>query len=240
MIIFPGSRRQGAPSISAGHEVRYYKKDFWSKENLKFSRPHFRLRKASHIVRGIAGGRELDLLDVGCGPGTLKYSLPRNVHYYGVDIAIQDPAPNLREADLLQEPVEFGDRKFDIVLAQGFFEYMGEHQDEKLAEIRQVLKGHGRFITSYVNFGHRNKSIYWPYSNIQPMADFRRSLLRQFRIDRSFPTSHNWGHSEPNRWFMQTAQMHLNLNIPVISPMLAVEYFFVCSLPGSVTARHRW
>jgi SAM-dependent methyltransferase len=191
-------------------------------------------------VRGIAGGRELDLLDVGCGPGTLKYSLPRNVHYYGVDIAIQDPAPNLREADLLQEPVEFGDRKFDIVLAQGFFEYMGEHQDEKLAEIRQVLKGHGRFITSYVNFGHRNKSIYWPYSNIQPMADFRRSLLRQFRIDRSFPTSHNWGHSEPNRWFMQTAQMHLNLNIPVISPMLAVEYFFVCSLPGSVTARHRW
>jgi hypothetical protein len=72
------------------------------------------------------------------------------------------------------------------------------------------------------------------------MADFRRSLLRQFRIDRSFPTSHNWGHSEPNRWFMQAAQMHLNLNIPVISPMLAVEYFFVCSLPGSVAARHRW
>jgi hypothetical protein len=39
---------------------------------------------------------------------------------------------------------------------------------------------------------------------------------------------------------MQAAQMHLNLNIPVISPMLAVEYFFVCSLPGSVAERrHR-
>jgi SAM-dependent methyltransferase len=240
MIVFPGSKGQGAPGISANHEVRYYKKDFWSKENLKFSRPHFRLRKSSYIVRGIAGTRELDLLDVGCGPGTLMSFLPPNVHYYGIDIAIQDPAPNLREADLLQEPVRFGDRKFDIVLAQGFFEYMGEHQDEKLAEIRQVLTGRGRFITSYVNFGHRNKSIYWPYSNIQPMAAFRRSLSRQFRIDRSFPTSHNWGHSEPNRWFMQATQMHLNLNIPVISPMLAVEYFFVCSLPGSVTARHRW
>ena len=240
MIVFPGSRGQGPPSISAGHEVRYYKKDFWSKENLKFTRPHFRLRKASHIVRGIAGKRELDLLDVGSGPATLMHFLPPNVHYYGVDIAIQDPAPNLLEADLLQEPIRFGGRRFDIVLAQGFFEYMGEHQDEKLAEIRQVLTGQGRFITSYVNFGHRNKSIYWPYSNIQPMADFRRSLSRQFRIDRSFPTSHNWGHSEPNRWFMQAAQMHLNLNIPVISPMLAVEYFFVCSLPGSVTARHRW
>ena len=240
MIVFPGSKGQGAPSIRAGHEVRYYKKDFWSKENLKFTRPHFRLRKASHIVRGIAGKRELDLLDVGCGPATLMHFLPPNVHYYGVDIAIQDPAPYLLEADLLQEPIRFGGRRFDLVLAQGFFEYMGEHQDEKLAEIRQVLTGHGRFITSYVNFGHRNKSIYWPYSNIQPMADFRRSLSRQFRIDRSFPTSHNWGHSEPNRWFMQAAQMHLNRNIPVISPMLAVEYFFVCSLPGSVTARHRW
>jgi hypothetical protein len=54
------------------------------------------------------------------------------------------------------------------------------------------------------------------------------------------PTSHNWGPSEPSRWFMQAAQMHLNLNIPVISPMLAVEYFFVCSLPGSVAERrHR-
>jgi SAM-dependent methyltransferase len=229
--------RQG---VSAGQEVKYYKKDYWSKENLKFARPHFRLRKSSHIVRRIAGTRQLDLLDVGCGPATLMHFLPRNVHYYGVDIAIQDPAPNLREADLLQEPLRFGDRTFDIVLAQGLFEYMGEHQDEKLAEIRQVLKDRGTFIVTYVNFGHRSKSIYGPYSNIQPIADFRRSLSRQFRIDRSFPTSHNWGHSEPNRWFMQATQMHLNLNIPVISPMLAVEYFFVCSLPGSVTARHRW
>ena len=39
---------------------------------------------------------------------------------------------------------------------------------------------------------------------------------------------------------MQAAQMHLNLNIPVISPMLAVEYFFVCSRPGSVAARRHW
>ena len=158
MIVFPGSSGQGEPGIRAGHEVRYYKKDFWSKENLKFSRPHFRLRKSSHIVRGIAGNRELDLLDVGCGPATLMYFLPPNVHYYGVDIAIQDPAPNLPRQISCRSPIGFGDRKFDIALAQGFFEYMGEHQDEKLAEIRQVLKGHGRFITSYVNFGHRNKS----------------------------------------------------------------------------------
>ena len=51
--------------------------------------------------------------------------LPRNVHYYGIDIAIQDPAPNLREADILKEPVGFGGRTFDIAVAQGLFEYMG-------------------------------------------------------------------------------------------------------------------
>jgi SAM-dependent methyltransferase len=92
-------------------------------------------------------GRELDLLDVGAArdasafPAT-ECALLRHRYRY------PDPAPNLREADILQEPIGFGDRRFDIVVAQGLFEYMGEHQDEKLAEIRQVLKDHGRFVTA--------------------------------------------------------------------------------------------
>ena len=229
MIVFPGSRGQGAPSISAGHEVKYYKKDFWSKENLKFSRPHFRLRKASRIVRGIAGKREPDLLDVGCGPATLMYFLPPNVHYYGVDIAIQDPAPNLREADLLQEPVAFGDRKFDIVLAQGFFEYVGKFQSQKFAEIAEILNDDGIFVASYVNFDHRNTDIYFPYSNVQPFNRFRSSLAEHFRIDRCFPTSYNWNHHAPHRKLIRSINMHLNFNIPLVGPMLAVEYFFICS-----------
>jgi hypothetical protein len=52
--------------------------------------------------------------------------------------------------------------------------------------------------------------MYWPYSNVQAFDDFRRSLGRYFKIQRFFPTSHNWHHLE-------------------LSRMLAVEYFFICS-----------
>lgn len=217
----------------AGGGVRYYKKDFWSKENLKFAKLGFRQQKSIRIVNRLADGRSCDLLDVGCGPAAIQPFMHRNVNYYGIDIAIQEPAPNLIEVDFLEEPIAFQGKKFDIVLAQGVFEYVGDFQSAKFAEIGESLKEGGRFVVSYVNFGHRDREIYWPYSNVQPLADFRASLARHFRIDRSFPTSHNWRHSEPNKRFLQAAQIHLNVTIPVVSPVLAVEYFFLCSAPAS-------
>jgi len=219
---------------------KYYKRDFWGQENLKFSQPHFRLEKAARLITKLAGGRlaggrlaggrELDLLDLGCGPAALQPLVPANVHYYGIDIAIQQPAPNLLEADLLASPIRFGDRRFDLVLAQGVFEYLGNHQAQKFAEIAGLLRGPGStFVVSYVNFGHRDREIYWPYSNIQPLADFRASLAEHFVVRRQFATSHNWHHHEPVKEPVRTLNMHLNLNVPVISPKLAVEYFFLCS-----------
>lgn len=210
-------------------EVRYYKKDFWREENQKFDRIHFRLDKAARIVDKITQGRDCELLDVGCGPAALEQVLPKNIHYYGIDIAIQKPADNLLEADFLEAPVKFGDKKFDIVLAQGVFEYMGEHQAQKFEEISRLLNAGGTFITSYVNFAHRNKEVYGPYSNVQTISSFRAGLSRDFIIRRSFPTSHNWSHSEPNRGLVRAANIHLNANIPFVSHFLAVEYFFICS-----------
>jgi SAM-dependent methyltransferase len=212
-----------------GGAVKYYKKDFWRTENLKFSRPHFRLEKSARIVNRVAHGQERDLLDVGCGPATLQKLLDNNLHYYGIDIAIQEPAPNLIEADLVKSPIKFGDRRFDIVVAQGFFEYLGEVQSTKFAEIAQVLRPDGRFVVTYQNFGHHKKSIYWPYSNIQSIPEFRASLSRYFRIERSFPVGHNWNHSAPQRRWLRAIQMPMNMNIPIISPVLASEYFFICS-----------
>jgi len=208
--------------------VKYYKRDFWGEENLKFVRPHFRLEKSARIINKVARGEECDLLDVGCGPGTLMRLLDGNIHYHGIDIAIHEPAPNLIEADLLNGPIRFGDKQFDIVVAQGIFEYLGEFQAAKFAEIRQLLRPDGRFIVTYVNFGHRKKQIYGPYSNVQPLADFRESLARYFRIDRSFPIAHNWKHGFPQRRWLQAVQMPVNPNIPVVSPLLAPEYFFIC------------
>ena len=209
-----------------------YKKDFWRTENLQYSRPHRRMEKVARTVNSLARGKDRTLLDVGCGPAALASLLQPNIHYYGVDIAIQEPAPNLLEVDLVAAPVKFGDKQFDIVLAQGFFEYVGEFQATKFAEISELLRPGGTFIVSYINFGHRNREIYWPYSNVQPLREFRASLARYFQVDRSFPVGHNWNHSTPQKKWLQAVQMPVDLNIPIISPVLASEYLFICS-PGA-------
>ena len=219
---------EGAIGGGADGSVRYYKRDFWSHENLKYAQPHYRLEKAARIINRIGRGRECTLFDVGCGPATLRHLLTPNIGYFGADIAIQEPASYLLEADFVEGPIQFGGKKFDIVLAQGFFEYVGEHQSQKFAEIAALIKPGGVFVATYVNFGHRGRQVYWPYSNVQPFADFRAALSDRFEVRRFFPTSHNWRHGEPNRRGIRDVNMHLNLNVPFLSPWLAVEYFVIC------------
>jgi len=225
----PAEGGDGDATDGRGQPVRYLKRDFWSTENLKHVPAHYRLRKTARIVNGIAGERPCTLLDVGCGPATLMGLLRPNVSYFGIDIAIHDPAPNLLQADIVEEPIRFGDRKFDIVVAQGLFEYLGDVQSQKFGEIADVLEADGVFVVSYTNFGHRNKDVYWAYSNVQSLDRFRGDLGRFFTIQRAFPTAHNWHHGQPNRRLVKALNMHVNVNIPVISPALAVEYFFICS-----------
>ena len=209
--------------------TKYYKRDFWIKENLNYVQPHFRLEKSARIINRISHGRECDLLDIGCGPATLMHLLRENVHYHGIDIAIHNPALNLVQTDFLENPIHFRDQQFEIVLAQGVFEYAGNHQAQKFSEIERLLRPGGTFIVSYVNFDHPNTFVYEPYNNVQSLDDFRKSLAQFFSIDRVIPTSHNWRHHEPNRRFMKNIHMHINMNIPLISRMLAIEFFFICS-----------
>lgn len=213
-----------------GPEVpRYYKRDFWETENLRYTKPHFRMRKVAWLVRKLAGTREINLLDVGCGPGTLAALLPANVRYHGIDIAIQRPAPNLIESDITTEPVGFQGMRFDIVVAQGVFEYLGDVQSRVLAEIAGLCKNGGHFVCTYQNFAHRRASAYKPYSNMQHPADFRRDLDRYFLVDRAFPTAYNWGHSHPRRALIRIPQERLAVNVPVIGRRLAVDYCYDCT-----------
>jgi SAM-dependent methyltransferase len=216
------------PSSRAG-VAEDHKRDFWIEENRKHTPAHYRLRKTGWVVNQAAGAGERDLLDVGCGPATLAGVLRPGINYYGLDIAIQQPAPNLRELDILGAPIAFGDRRFDVVVAQGLFEYMADRQAEKFAEIAELLTSDGKFIVTYTNFDHRAKYVFSAFSNVQPMADFRAALARTFRVDRQFPTSYNWNGGQPANQLLQAANSHLTLNIPVLGPKLAVEYFFVCS-----------
>ena len=230
----PAGDKDVVPADGTGNTL--YKKDFWREENLKYSRPHYRMEKVSRLVNKLARGQQRTLLDVGCGPATLRSLLEPNIKYHGVDIAIREPAPDLIEADLIEAPIQFDGQRFDIVLAQGFFEYVGNFQSQKFAEIAQLLNDDGIFVVSYVNFDHRQRDVYWPYSNVQPFNEFRRSLSEHFRIRRFFPTSYNWNHWEPNphRKLLRAANMHINVNIPIIAPVLAVEYFLICSVRGAM------
>ena len=205
-----------------------HKRDFWIQENKKHIAAHYRLRKTGQVVNRVAGAGERDLLDVGCGPATLATVLRPGINYYGIDIAIQVPSPNLAELDILKQPITFDDRRFDVVVAQGLFEYLSDKQSQKLAEIADLLTSDGKFVVTYTNFGHRAKYVFEAFSNVQPVASFRDALSRDFTIREVFPTAYNWHGGQPRRGLVQAVNMHLNANIPVIAPRLAVEYFFVC------------
>jgi len=225
----PASGKGLVPEGNLSERASRYKRDFWEEENLKFGEPWYRLEKSARIISRLAGGRQCTLLDVGCGPATLMRLLPANVHYYGIDIAIHDPAPNLMEADLVESEIAFGGQRFDLITALGVFEYIGQAQSRKFSEIARILNPGGRFVLTYTNFGHRKKRIYEAFSNVQPLDGFRQDLRRYFNIDKSFPASHNWKHSQPSREVVKAVNMQVSLNIPVVSPALAVDYFFICS-----------
>lgn len=209
----------------------FLSKEFWKDESRRYAPPYFRLEKCARIINTLAHNQVCDLLDVGCGPATLARLLGKNIRYYGVDIFIHAPAPNLREINIAQEPITFEGKRFDLVVAAGIFEYLGELQNRKFLEITQLLKLGGKFIVTFTNFNHLNsrlidRSI---YNNIRTIRSFKRELETYFLIDKWFPSSHNWYCSEPRRPWLKKIQMPLEISIPIITPILAVNYFFICS-----------
>ena len=100
-----------------------------------------------------------DLLDVGCGPAALASLLPANVRYHGIGIAIQEPAPNLIEADLVEQPIAFPGMTFDIVVAQGVSGYTGDIQSQKLADTAALVRDGGTFLCTYQNFARHKKYV---------------------------------------------------------------------------------
>jgi len=206
-------------------------RDYWIVENALYIEPSFRLKKCAQVINGLAGRRECSLLDAGCGPAALEPLLDKNVSYYGIDIAIHKPAPNLREVDIARETIAWGNQRFDFVVALGFFEYMGHQQKLKLEEIRAILKPGGKYMMSYINFGHFRRKVWPNYNNVQTIDSMTKGLEEVFRVDKRFPASHNWRQKQPGKRSLQGLQMKVNFDIPVVSSLTAVEYFFLCSRP---------
>ena len=100
--------------------------------------------------------------------------MPATVQYHGIDIAIQEPAANLIEMDFLDQSISFGSQKFDLIVVQGVFEYVGRFQSRKLKEIRDLLRDGGRFVVTYTNYAHRQKNPYWAHNNCSPRTETAR------------------------------------------------------------------
>ena len=208
---------------------KYYKKDYWFDENLAYVNPHFRLYKCARTVRSLSRGKDSDLLDLGCGPGTLRALLPNYINYFGIDIAIHNTSPNFLEMDVLENTIKFGEKCFDFIVAMGFFEYMGNSQRKKFLEINEILKDDGKFIMTYSNIQHRDWLPTQPWNNVQTIDTLKKDLELIFHIDKIFASSHNRKCHASTRKMIKIIQMNINLYLPIISPLLAVEYFLICS-----------
>src|SRR5258708_15104422 len=202
----------------------YRDKNYWIVENAQYAEPSFRLRKCARLVNELAKDRTWTLLDVGCGPAALRELLDPNITYYGLDIAIHNPASYLREVDFARNRIAFDQERFDFVVGMGVFEYMGERQKLKLQEISELLTDDGIFIMSYINFGHFRGKVWPNYNNVQRIEEMTRGVEEVFKVERRFPASHHWRQKQPGRNSLRPLQMLVNVNIPMISPALAVEY----------------
>lgn len=210
-------------------------REYWERASLPYAEPYFRVEKCARIVTELAGGRPCDVLDVGCGPATLASLLPGSIRYFGIDLAIHEPADNLIECDLRTSPLRFREMTFDIVVAAGLFEYLGHAQDRVLREIRDILNPGGTFVVTYTNFEqifHRVPSVraydVGRYDNEQSLAEFRRKVQHYFVVDRWFPSSHNLSTREPTFRPSTAIQLPLQRRIPVLSRLFAVNCFFIC------------
>lgn len=81
---------------------------------------------------------------------------------------------------------------------------------------------------AYINFSHFRRRIYPAYNNIQSIPDMIKAILDAFQLAQVFPVSHHWRHKQSGKNALPRIQMHFDIDIPGISPWLAVEYFFTC------------
>jgi SAM-dependent methyltransferase len=211
-------------------DTAYWNREHWIASTDFYKRPYLRLEKCARILNRLAGSRATDLLDIGCGPATLARHLNGNIRYHGIDIAIHEPAANLIEMDVTQEPIRFRNKRFDLIVAAGLFEYLGTFHRQKLWEIHGLLKERGRLVVTFTNFAHVHPPLQEPtYNNAMSIRAFLDDLRAFFRVERYFPSSHNWVRREPKRRWLYWMNMRFSANIPFVSRLLACNYFFICS-----------
>lgn len=163
----------------------------WNRRASAFNNLHPRL----HVIRALLDSipiRITSVLDVGCGPGTLKQLMPEGVEYFGVDIATDaisaagDPE-HFAVEDLEVAPRAFGDRTFDVVICSGIFEYIHD-RDQFLAFLHRKTTAGGHLVLSQTNHQHYRDGLDWvrgayagyedPHVNFAFIPDVPRMLTQ--------------------------------------------------------------
>jgi len=118
------------------------------------------LRKIIKVLLDLSGGvgREMRVLDVGCGTGALLNELSAKADYVvgldnsseALDFCRLRGHENLVKADGAFLP--FGDEEFDLVTAIGVIEHISD-DSRFLSELQRVLKKNGRLILMTSSFG---------------------------------------------------------------------------------------
>jgi SAM-dependent methyltransferase len=171
---------------------------FWNRRAKPFAVPHARLNVIARLIRESEGPRR-HLLDVGCGPASLRQVIPADTEYFGADVADEiiasfgDPA-HFQAFDWNRSPRLFDGRLFDVIVCSGFLEYTNDIE-AALGHLRAQLAPGGRLIASYMNHQHwsawrfvltgKTRSLPDPHRNFLTLREltrtFRRSGLRSER-----------------------------------------------------------
>lgn len=108
------------------------------------------MRRRNELVSRYVRG---DVLDIGCGLGTIISFLDAGQRYVGIEISQEFvaylsqrfPQRRFYNCNLDEEPLELGDEGFDTVLLVAVIEHLA-HPEKALAEVQKYLRPGGYLI----------------------------------------------------------------------------------------------
>lgn len=117
------------------------------------------MRRRNELVSRYIRG---DVLDIGCGLGTLIPFLNAGQRYVGIEISEEFvaylnprfPQRKFHNCNVDEEPLELGDERFDTVLLVAVIEHLA-HSEKALAEIQKYLRLGGSLIITTPTLWHQ-------------------------------------------------------------------------------------
>jgi len=182
----PGPSEPGDPAIpyqpsapdpvnhrpSAAHDAEALA-GYWNSRSPEFDGIHPRLQLIGELVASIPG--IATMLDVGCGPAAVRRVIPSTIEYFGVDIAsdviaAQHDPEHFEVIDLDGDARCFGERRFDLILCSGVFEYIQRTQPF-MQFLRRKSAPDGHLIFSFTNHQHHKDGLHWLLGNYSGYKD---------------------------------------------------------------------